>query len=165
MNLYQILGVRPDATEEDIRKAYRSIARETHPDAHPDDTSAEQRFKEATAAYEVLSDTARRSVYDRERHPSRCVQDLLDKSVGSGLLSAMLPHAPAARRDGEDLIVCCPVEDGQVHVEDPRDPQARTRIPMPRVHALARVADMGSPGVGGGSPGALYVIPQKKEKP
>lgn len=62
---YRILGVERDASRSDIKKAFRRLARETHPDAHPDDPDAEVRFRQAAEAYEVLSDPDRRARYDR----------------------------------------------------------------------------------------------------
>lgn len=62
---YQILGVDRDASAGEVKKAFRRIARETHPDAHPDDPEAEERFRAAAEAYEVLSDPERRARYDR----------------------------------------------------------------------------------------------------
>jgi len=62
-DLYSILGVGHDATDEDLRRAYRRLARELHPDVNADPT-AERRFKEVTAAYQTLSDPARRGQYD-----------------------------------------------------------------------------------------------------
>lgn len=64
-DLYEVLGVSRGASAEDIKKAYRKLARESHPDANPDDPEAEARFKEVAAAYEVLSDPDRRDRYDR----------------------------------------------------------------------------------------------------
>jgi molecular chaperone DnaJ len=62
---YQILGVGRDASVEDIKRAYRRLARELHPDANPDDADAEARFKAVAHAYEVLSDPERRQRFDR----------------------------------------------------------------------------------------------------
>ena len=62
---YELLGVGRDATPEDIKKAFRRVARETHPDANHDDPTAEARFKEVAEAYEVLKDPERRRRYDR----------------------------------------------------------------------------------------------------
>jgi DnaJ-class molecular chaperone len=62
---YDTLGVPRTAGDKDIRKAYRRLARQHHPDVNPGDKSAEARFKEINAAYEVLSDTEKRRKYDR----------------------------------------------------------------------------------------------------
>jgi curved DNA-binding protein len=62
---YKILGVDRKANEDDIRKAYRKLAKQHHPDYNPNDKQAEERFKDINEAYEVLSDTKKRSYYDR----------------------------------------------------------------------------------------------------
>ena len=62
---YQTLGVAPDATDEEIKRAYKKLARTYHPDMNPGDAAAEARFKEVAAAYEVLADRDRRARYDR----------------------------------------------------------------------------------------------------
>jgi curved DNA-binding protein len=62
---YKILGVERNASEEDIRKAYRKLAMQYHPDRNPNDKQAEERFKEINEAYQVLNDPEKRSVYDR----------------------------------------------------------------------------------------------------
>ena len=64
-DFYAILGVSRDASSEEIKSAFRRLARESHPDANPDDPTAEARFREIAEAYEVLSDPERRHRYDR----------------------------------------------------------------------------------------------------
>ena len=62
---YRLLGVKRDASEQEIKRAYRRLARKHHPDVNPDDKSAEAKFKEINEAYEVLSDKEKRAKYDR----------------------------------------------------------------------------------------------------
>ena len=62
---YAILGVARDASQDEIKRSFRRLARESHPDANPDDPTAEERFREIAEAYEVLSDPTRRQRYDR----------------------------------------------------------------------------------------------------
>src|SRR5580698_2944172 len=62
---YKTLGVERGAEEDDIRKAYRKLARKYHPDLNPGDKSAESRFKDVQEAYDVLSDTKKRTMYDQ----------------------------------------------------------------------------------------------------
>lgn len=61
---YEVLGLQKGASEDEIKKAYRRLAKENHPDLHPDDKGAEVRFKEIGEAYEVLSDSEKRARYD-----------------------------------------------------------------------------------------------------
>src|SRR5947199_10325328 len=65
---YEVLGVPRDADETQIKKASRRLARELHPDVNSHDPQAEEKFKEAAEAYEVLSDPDRRATYDRYGH-------------------------------------------------------------------------------------------------
>ena len=65
---YKVLGVSPSASDKEITKSYRKLARKLHPDANPDDTKAEEQFKEVSAAYDVLGDGERRAQYDQVRH-------------------------------------------------------------------------------------------------
>lgn len=66
-DFYNVLGVAETATAEEITKAYRRLARQLHPDANPGDKEAEERFKEVSAAYEVVGDAAKRAEYDQAR--------------------------------------------------------------------------------------------------
>jgi molecular chaperone DnaJ len=75
---YEILGVERDASEKDIKKAYRRVAMKFHPDRNPDDKGAEDKFKEASEAYEILSDGQKRSAYDQYGH------DAVSGNAGAG---------------------------------------------------------------------------------
>ena len=75
---YEILGVGKDATGPDVKKAYRKLAMKYHPDRNPDDADAEAKFKEASEAYEVLSDAQKKEAYDRYGHAG------VDPNMGGG---------------------------------------------------------------------------------
>jgi len=75
---YEVLGVNRDASEEEIKKAYRRLAMKYHPDRNPDNPKAEELFKEAKEAYEVLSDASKRQAYDQFGHAG------IDPQAGMG---------------------------------------------------------------------------------
>lgn len=77
-DFYEVLGVNRDASEEDIKKAYRKLAMKHHPDRNPDNPKAEEHFKEAKEAYEILSDDQKRAAYDQYGHAG------VDPSMGAG---------------------------------------------------------------------------------
>lgn len=67
-DFYEILGVKQDASDDEIKKSYRKLAMKYHPDKNPGDKKAEEKFREATEAYEVLMDSQKRAAYDRYGH-------------------------------------------------------------------------------------------------
>ncbi|MBR6671162.1 MAG: molecular chaperone DnaJ [Ruminococcus sp.] len=75
---YDVLGIQKGASDDEIKKAFKKKAREFHPDLHPDDPSCENKFKEVNEAYEVLSDSEKRSRYDQFGH------DGVDEAFGNG---------------------------------------------------------------------------------
>ncbi len=93
---YEVLGVDRSASEGEIKKAFRKLARELHPDVNAHDPEAEEKFKEAAEAYEVLSDRGRRETYDRFGHEGLrsggfqpgagfgSIQDIFDAIFGGG---------------------------------------------------------------------------------
>ena len=75
---YEVLGIQKDASADDIKKAYRSLARKYHPDLHPDDKQCAEKFKEVNEAYEVLSDPSKKERYDQFGHAG------VDPNYGGG---------------------------------------------------------------------------------
>ncbi len=110
---YEILGVARDATQDDIKSAFRRLARETHPDANPDDPTAEARFREVATAYEVLSDPQRRAGYDRGEVPGggdlfsqfAGLDDILQQFFGGGFGGFGFGGPRRRDRRGSDVAV------------------------------------------------------------
>ena len=75
---YEVLGVAKTANEEELKKAYRRLAMKFHPDRNPDNKEAEEKFKEANEAYEILSNADKRAAYDRHGHAG------VDPNMGAG---------------------------------------------------------------------------------
>jgi len=106
---YRTLGVSESATPEDLKKAFRRLARDSHPDANPDDPTAEARFREIAEAYEVLSDPDKRRAYDRgetldfgDLLSGFGLDDLLRTVFGDG---GIFGGGRSSNRRGRDLMV------------------------------------------------------------
>src|SRR5881275_2316781 len=85
---YEVLGVKPDATADEIRKAYRKLAKQFHPDLNPGKPAAEARFKAVSAAHDILSDPEKRARYDRGE---------IDESGAERPRYSYRPHAEGAQ--------------------------------------------------------------------
>src|ERR1700752_4878103 len=85
---YEVLGVKPDTSADEIRKVYRKLAKQFHPDLNPGKPAAEARFKSISAAYDLLSDPEKRARYDRGE---------VDESGSRGPRYAYRPHAEGAQ--------------------------------------------------------------------
>jgi molecular chaperone DnaJ len=117
---YQVLGVARDAGESEIKKAFRKLARELHPDVNSHDPDAETKFKEAAEAYEVLSDADRRATYDRYGHEGLksggyapnfdafgSVADIFETFFGGGGFGG---GRPGGRAQGGDVAATAQIE-------------------------------------------------------
>jgi molecular chaperone DnaJ len=117
---YEVLGVQRNASEQEIKKAFRTLARELHPDVNAHDPDAEEKFKEAAEAYEILSDSERRATYDRYGHEGLrsggfapnfdafgSISDLFDAFFGGG---GAFSGGRRARASGGDVAVSVEVD-------------------------------------------------------
>lgn len=181
-NLYKTLGVEKGASAEDIRKAYRKLARKYHPDVNPGDKKAEDVFKKISTAYEVLSDDKRRASYDefgdaslqgnfdatRAREHSRWQSARQQRSpFGDGPadfdLSELFGRArgPARGADlqaGFRMTLRQAIEGAEVSVDVPGQGPLRVRIPPGADNgSVIRIAGKGHPGGRGGPPGDLVI--------
>jgi molecular chaperone DnaJ len=115
---YEVLGVAPDADEGEVKKAFRRLARELHPDVNRHDPEAEEKFKEAAEAYEILSDAERRATYDRfgfegldsrgyasQAHGFGSFADIFDAFFGGDPFGAAFGRGGGGRVQGGDIAV------------------------------------------------------------
>jgi molecular chaperone DnaJ len=187
---YEVLGVRRDADDAEIKQAFRELARQHHPDVNPDNDRAEERFKEANEAYAVLSDPKARARYDRWGHAGigqdggagggqggavSSVVDAFDELVGDFL------RRRRQKKRGRDLRYTLEVsfEEAafgctktiQVPVSSSDGDGDRTRAfeislpPGTKPGAIKRLRGEGEPGRAGGGPGDLHVIVRVADHP
>lgn len=170
---YETLGVDRDASESEVKRAFRGLARELHPDVNAHDPEAEEKFKAAAEAYEVLSDPERRRTYDAYGHEGLrsggfppggaafgSVEEIFQAFFGGGGFGFEVRRGPVR---GQDLLhtveisaleamlgvsIQIPSHEGKREVELPAGTQHGTRFAL-RGHGL--------PGSRGGPPGDLVI--------
>ena len=130
---YAVLGVRRDATQDEIKKAYRRLARELHPDVNPD-PQTQERFKEIRLAYEVLSDPQKRQVYDLGGDPTGAAAGAGAGGFGAGFAFSDIMDAffggggqrgPRSRvQRGQDALIRVEIEPARTR---PSAPSATSR--------------------------------------
>ena len=182
-NLYDTLGVKRDASGEDIRKAYRKLAKKHHPDVNPGNKAAEDKFKAVSAAYEVLSDPKRRADYDefgdaalqggfdpaKAREYARW-QDRRSQRGGfadTGPVEFDFAELFNRRRGpgrGPDIHATVQmdlrqaVEGAEVSIEVPDQGTVRVRVPRGAdTGSVIRIPGKGGPGTRGGPAGDLVI--------
>lgn len=170
---YEVLGVARDANQGEVKSAFRRLARELHPDVNDHDPQAEEKFKEAAEAYEVLSDTERRRAYDAYGHEGlRGAGGFSGAGAGFGPLEDIFEALFAGQgirfqrgpMRGQDLLhqveitavdamlgvsVKVPSQEGQREIDLPSGTQHGTQYAL---------RGQGLPGSNGGPPGDMVIV-------
>ncbi len=189
-NLYKTLGVEKTASVDEIRKAYRKLARKLHPDVNPGDKKAEESFKSVSVAYEVLSDEKRRAAYDefgdaslqgnfdagKAREYARWQDTRQRRSSGFDQgpsefdFSELFGRARGPMRGGDlqagfRMSLRQAIEGAEVTLDVPGQGPLRVRIPPGAdTGSVIRLAGKGSPGRGG-PPGDLVITTEIEPHP
>jgi curved DNA-binding protein len=184
---YHVLGVSRTASEQEIKQAYRKLARKYHPDVNPGDTQAEVRFKEINEAYEVLSDKEKRAKYDRfgadwQRYEQAGpgadfsgsdFADIFETLFGGGrgAPSGRRPNTGfnSVRMNGQDVdqVVEITLEEAAsgtqrtLQFSNPNGSPRTINVKIPAgvdTNSRIRIAGEGAPGYNGGARGDLYIV-------
>jgi curved DNA-binding protein len=183
---YQTLGVKKDATEKEIKQAFRKLAKKYHPDANPDDPTAEAKFKEINEAYEALNDPEKRKLYDQfgTTNPNQAYQQspygngqrvytnvddvdfssIFDQFFGGGGFGrsgrgAYQPQAAGRDIEQEVSISLREAYSGTQRIITKDGRRLKANIPAGATTGTkVRLSGEGESGIGGGPAGDLYLI-------
>ena len=190
-DLYKVLGVSRRASDDEVKKAYRKLARRYHPDRNPDDPRAEEKFKEVQGAYDMLSDPEKRKEYDAggafagfggagrgpfTAGPAGAGGGFVDLGDISDLFSSMFGRGgqrgwppPQRGRDLETEVQLSfdqAIRGTQMSVTGPEGKRFKMNVPAGvKDGTRIRLAGKGEPGLNGGPPGDLYVTTRVTPSP
>lgn len=191
-SLYDVLGVAKTATPDEIRSAYRKLARKYHPDVNPGDKKAEDRFKRVSAAYDVLGDEKKRAAYDefgeaslqggfdpekareyarwqgaqRRRAATFTDEGPIEFDFGDLFGRARGPRRGADLHASIEIDLEQAIEGVEMTADIPGQGPVRVRIPPGAdTGSTLRVPGKGAPGAAGGPPGDLVIEVEVREHP
>ncbi len=164
-DLYAILGVPHNATDQEIREAYRRIASETHPDKTRDDTTKTMAFRAATEAYRILGDATLRRIYDRGQVQPNSIQEYFERNpVALQVMRVQLPTAPAAPQRGVPLVASVRRPTGSMVVEAEikragYDAPLKIGLQLPETdNRWSRLPNLGGAGRNGEENGDMWIF-------